>query len=153
MNKNKDLTKTSFIDQKSEPNLSFTHRDLDIMLDGNAVALKFTTKGDNKIIMIFCFMTEATDRFYDHQDLLQMKKKYKVMIMKFPRKMIEHIYDRDVIHIIHAEPLDQYCPSEFWIMSQQTRDDINKYDNNPEEISKRFLICERTDLVAKRNRI
>lgn len=153
MSENRDITQLSYIDEKTEPNLSFTHRDLDIMLDGNIVALKFITKGDNKIIMICCFMLEATDKIYDDEDLLQMKNRYKVMIMKFPKKMIQHIYDRDIIHIIHVEPFDQYSPSEFWVMSQQTRDDIDKYSDNPKEINARFQICEQTQLIPKGKRI
>lgn len=149
MNKNRDLTKLGIIDPESEPNLIFTHRDLDIMLDGNVVALKFITKGDEKIIMICCFMLEATDKIYDSEDLLQMKKRYKVMIMQFEKKMIEHMYDRDIIHVIHVEPFDQYSPTEFWIMSEQTKDDMDKYADSPKQINERFQICEKTELIPK----
>ena len=71
-----------------------------------------------------------------------MKNKYRTMIFMMERKWIQKIYDRDFIYICHVEPYDKFSPSEFWIMNQQTFDDMDLIYEDKKKVVERFTIYD-----------
>ncbi len=133
-----------------EPNIVLASHILDHMMDGDVIYMRFRTKGDDQILILVFIMNEAIDKIYDDEDFKMMKKKYRTMIFIMERKWIEKIYNRDFIYICHVEPYDKFSPSEFWIMNQQTFDDMDLIYKDKEKVAERFTIAEDKTNVPKR---
>ncbi len=133
-----------------EPNIVLASHILDRMMDGDVIYMRFRTKEDDQILILVFIMNEAIDKIYDDEDFKMMKKKYRTMIFIMERKWIQKIYDRDFIYICHVEPYDKFSPGEFWIMNEQTFDDMDLIDENPKKFAERFTIAEDKTNVPKR---
>lgn len=138
------------IDEKSEPNLVYSKNDVDNMLDGGISVIKFSgPQFKNNFLVIAGVMREAiSESMVKDKDFLALKH-YSVMVFQYTRKMLYHILDRNFIHILHIEPLFENSPSEFWLMSQETKDEMNRYENIPKDIAKKFIICENQFKIKK----
>ena len=133
-----------------EPNIVLASHILDHMMDGDVIYMRFKTKGDDQILILVFIMNEAIDKIYDDEDFKMMKKKYRTMIFIMERKWIEKIYNRDFIYICHVEPYDKFSPGEFWIMNEQTFDDMDLIYKDKEKVAERFTIAEDKTNVPKR---
>lgn len=133
-----------------EPNIVLASHILDHMMDGDVIYMRFKTKGDDQILILVFIMNEAIDKIYDDEDFKMMKKKYRTMIFIMERKWIEKIYNRDFIYICHVEPYDKFSPGEFWIMNEQTFDDMDLIYKDKEKVAERFTIAEDKVPVPKR---
>jgi len=133
-----------------EPNIVLASHILDRMMDGDVIYMRFRTKEDDQILILVFIMYEAIDKIYDDEDFKMMKNKYRTMIFMMERKWIQKIYDRDFIYICHVEPYDKFSPSEFWIMNQQTFDDMDLIYEDKKKVAERFTIAEDKTNVPKR---
>jgi len=143
------MNKIPYVDGKTEQNIVLSGQTLDRMMDGDITYVRLRTRTDNQILILFFIMSEAVDKIYDDPDFKMMRKKYKTMIFIMERKWIERIYNRDFIYICHVEPYDEFSPSEYWIMNEQTYKDMNEIDDH-EKIAERFTIAEDKIKVPKR---
>ncbi len=146
----KDLNKIPYVDAKTEQNIVLSSSTLDRMMDGDVTYIRLRTRGDDEILILIFIMNEAVDKIYDDEDFKMMKQKYKTMTFIMERSWIERIYNRDFIYICHVEPYDKFSPGEFWIMNEQTYQDMQLVHDDKNKIAERFTIAEDKTTVPKR---